>query len=172
MLTLTGDLASLTASPSGAERLCGVARMYRPSIAWGEGWFHPRAPGREHVSRFLPAQGAGGKNGAGGGTRTLTSVSSTDFHTAYGFRRPDASFWSARVRFVVWTIPSPSPGNPGLRCCPSSLYTFPAECSLRAWLGIAISGFPEFEQFCIAGFPDEHSSFLKSVASAGFATPA
>ena len=42
----------------------------------------------------------------------------------------------------------------------------------RAWLGIAISGFPEFEQFCIAGFPDEHSSFLKSVASAYFATPA
>ena len=25
--------------------------------------------------------------------------------------------------------------------------------SLRAWLGIAISGFPEFEQFCTAGFP-------------------
>jgi hypothetical protein len=42
----------------------------------------------------------------------------------------------------------------------------------RVWLGIAISGFPEFEQFCIAGFPDEHSSFLKSVASADFATPA
>ena len=31
--------------------------------------------------------------------------------------------------------------------------------SLRAWLGIAISGSPEFEQFCIAGFPGEHSSF-------------
>src|SRR5579864_4874658 len=30
---------------------------------------------------------------------------------------------------------------------------------LRAWLGIAISGFPEFEQFYIAGFPCEHSSF-------------
>jgi hypothetical protein len=30
---------------------------------------------------------------------------------------------------------------------------------LRAWLGIAVQGFPEFEQFCIAGFPDEHSSF-------------
>jgi len=40
------------------------------------------------------------------------------------------------------------------------------ECSGRAWLGIAISGFPEFGQFCIAGFPGEHSSFLKSVASA------
>jgi len=50
------------------------------------------------------------------------------------------------------------PESPELRCCPSSLYTFPAG-SLRAWLGIAISGFPEFEQFCIAGFPGEHSSF-------------
>ena len=49
--------------------------------------------------------------------------------------------------------------NPGLRCCPSSLYTFPAGFFLRAWLGIAISGFPEFGQFCIAGFPGEHSSF-------------
>ena len=46
------------------------------------------------------------------------------------------------------------------------------ECSGRAWLGSAISGFPEFGQFCIAGFPGEHSSFLKSVASAGSATPA
>jgi hypothetical protein len=25
--------------------------------------------------------------------------------------------------------------------------------SVRAWLGIAIAGFPEFGQFCIAGFP-------------------
>ena len=41
----------------------------------------------------------------------------------------------------------------GLRCCPSSLYTFPEGVALRAWLGIAISGFPDFEQFCIAGFP-------------------
>src|SRR5271155_5647636 len=40
------------------------------------------------------------------------------------------------------------------------------EHAFQAWLGIAISGFPEFGQFCIAGFPDEHSSFLKSVASA------
>jgi len=27
------------------------------------------------------------------------------------------------------------------------------EISVQAWLGIAISGFPEFGQFCIAGFP-------------------
>ena len=30
--------------------------------------------------------------------------------------------------------------------------------SVRAWLGIAISGFPDFGQFCIAGFPGERSS--------------
>src|SRR5437879_5957702 len=53
----------------------------------------------------------------------------------------------------------PPPVDPGLRCCPSSLYTFPAGVLVRAWLGIAISGFPDFEQFCIAGFPGEHSSF-------------
>ena len=46
------------------------------------------------------------------------------------------------------------------------------EHTFQAWLGIAISGFPEFGQFCIAGFPGEHSSFLKSVAYAGSATPA
>src|ERR1035441_5852391 len=38
--------------------------------------------------------------------------------------------------------------------------------SVRAWLGIAIAGFPEFEQFCIAGFPASTQVFLKSVASA------
>src|SRR5208337_1944363 len=65
----------------------------------------------------------------------------TDFHAVYGFRRPDAALGSARARFAVWTIPSPSPKNLGLRCCPSSLYTFPAGVSLRAWLGIATPAF-------------------------------
>ena len=49
-----------------------------------------------------------------------------------------------------WAFEGPRPGlrsglslhhppqNPELRCCPSSLYTFPAGVSLRAWLGIAI----------------------------------
>jgi hypothetical protein len=36
---------------------------------------------------------------------------------------------SFHIRFAVWTIPSPSPGGPGLRRCPSSLYTFPADFS-------------------------------------------
>jgi hypothetical protein len=68
---------------------------------------------------------------------------------------------SRSVRFAVWTIPSPSPRRfRGLRRCPSSLYTFPAELSVRAWLGIAISGFPEFGQFCIASFPASTQVFL------------
>jgi len=38
--------------------------------------------------------------------------------------------------------------------------------SVRAWLGIAIQGFPEFEQFCIAGFPASTQVLLKSAAYA------
>ena len=44
--------------------------------------------------------------------------------------------------------------------------------SVRAWLGIAIAGFPDFGQFCIAGFPASTQVLLKSVASASSATPA
>jgi hypothetical protein len=70
------------------------------------------------------------------------------------------------VRFAVWTIPSPCSAGAKIRRRPSSLYTFPAEFVLRAWLGIAISGFPEFGQFCIAGFPASTQVFLKSAAYA------
>jgi len=49
------------------------------------------------------------------------------------------------------------------RRCPSSLYTFPV------W-GLArdrhVTGFPEFEQFCIAGFPASTQVLLKSGAYA------
>jgi hypothetical protein len=34
----------------------------------------------------------------------------------------------------------------------------------RAWFGIAMAGFPEFEQFCTAGFP-MGTQLLKSAAS-------
>src|SRR5437870_4638026 len=74
-----------------------------------------------------------------------------------GFSYPATAFAAAhRFRNGVWGLDYPFtvPGLvPGVRCCPSSLYTFPASFS-RAWLGIAISqGSPNFEQFCIAGFP-------------------
>lgn len=66
----------------------------------------------------------------------------------------------------------PPPEGPGLRCYPSSLYTFPAGLFRRAWFGIAIAGFPEFGQFYIASFPASTQISFKSVASAGSATPA
>ena len=86
-------------------------------------------------------------------------LSPADFHTVYGFRRPDVRPLEAHARFAVWTIPSPSSGK--IRSLGAArLVSTPSRLvSLRAWLGIAISGFPEFEQFCIAGFPGEHSSF-------------
>ena len=48
--------------------------------------------------------------------------------------------------------------GPGLRRCPSSLYTFPSGV-FRTGLArdCHLTGFPEFEQFYIASFPAEHS---------------
>jgi len=43
---------------------------------------------------------------------------------------------SFSVRFASWTIPSPSPGDPELRCCPSSVYNLPAQA--LAWSPIFI----------------------------------
>jgi len=72
------------------------------------------------------------------------------FSYHFGFRRRLA----IRRPFVVWTIPLPYPHEAGLRHCPSSLYTFQTH---QAASGLARDyqerGFPEFEQFCTAGFP-------------------
>ena len=73
---------------------------------------------------------------------------------------------------MVWTIPSPYRLQEGrLRRCPSSLYTFRL---VKGGLArdYQEQGFPEFEQFCIAGFPREHPISFKSAASTNFATPA
>jgi len=101
----------------------------------------------------------------------------TDFRTSYGFRRlaaprGEASSWSG---LSLHRAPAPE-----FRCCPSSLYTFPVgprASALGPVQGLArdcqMKGFPEFGQFCIPGFPREHSQSLsKSVASTGSATPA
>ena len=45
------------------------------------------------------------------------------------------------------------------------LVSTPSRKRFRAWLGIAISGFPDFEQFYAAGFP-MGTQVLKSAASA------
>jgi hypothetical protein len=86
-------------------------------------------------------------------------LSPADFHTVYGFRRPDVKLLEGSGQVCGLDYPFTLPrklrslGAARLVSTPSRLL------SLRAWLGIAISGSPEFEQFCIAGFPGEHSSF-------------
>jgi hypothetical protein len=76
------------------------------------------------------------------------------------------AFWRAHARFAVWTIPSPSSGKFRSLGAARLVSTPSRLVSLRAWLGIAIRGFPEFEQFCIAGFPASTQGFLKSAAYA------
>jgi len=56
------------------------------------------------------------------------------------------------ARFGVWTIPSPCPEvSSGVRCCPSSLYTFP-ELAPGLARDSHLTGFPEFGQFYFASF--------------------
>src|SRR5271165_2397027 len=75
-----------------------------------------------------------------------------------GFSRPSTAFAAPAVR--VWGLDYPFTVSrmyfPVFRCCPSSLYTFPTGPDFSGQ-GLArdrhVKGFPEFEQFCIAGFP-------------------
>ena len=94
-------------------------------------------------------------------------LSPADFRTIYGFRRPGAVFAEAcgsglRSGLSLHLLPD----DPGLRCRPSSLYTFPAP---RAGLG---SGLPVPEVSPIlssSASPVSLAStqvFLKSAASA------
>ena len=86
-------------------------------------------------------------------------LSPADFHAVYGFRRPDVRPLEGSRQVCGLDYPFTLPrklrslGAARLVSTPSRLGV------LRAWLGIAVEGFPDFEQFCIAGFPDEHSSF-------------
>ena len=55
-------------------------------------------------------------------------LSPADFHAVYGFRRPDAGAFRALTPGLRSGLSlHPPPDDPGLRCRPSSLYTFPAE---------------------------------------------
>jgi len=74
---------------------------------------------------------------------------------------------SADIRFAVWTIPSPyAPvfigvsGAARLVSTPSRLVApgLARDCH--------VTGFPDFEQFCIAGFPASTQVLFKSSASA------
>jgi hypothetical protein len=87
-----------------------------------------------------------------------------DFLTRYSFRCPRRwrALLHANVGFGGLDYPFTILQNClQVRCCPSSLYTFPAACARP---GLArdrhLKGFPDFEQFYIGGFPREHSSLV------------
>ena len=94
----------------------------------------------------------------------------TDFHTLLRLSPPPTAF---AMGFGVWTIPSPCPDlAPGDRCCPSSLYTFPA-VSGRAWLGIAmLQGSPNLSSSASPVSRRALKFSLKSGAYSDSATPA
>ena len=86
--------------------------------------------------------------GAGGRNRTGTGLCPNGFSYPYGFhRRPLRAVCGLDYPFTL----APS----RFRCCPSSLYTFPEAAFAAQGLarGCHFTGFPEFEQFYIAGFP-------------------
>src|SRR5881409_2216233 len=60
-------------------------------------------------------------------------LSSADFLTGYGFRRP-----GELAGFAVWTIRSPCPAEPGLGAARLVSTPSPLDGSGRAWLGIAM----------------------------------
>ena len=115
--------------------------------------FGQHEPGAGTISRgarrpcglWLSAHRAQGRyGGAGGGTRTPMGDARRIF-------LPTTAFAAApKGAFGVWTIPSPCSAGAEGRCCPSSLYTFPLPGLAR---DCHVTGFPEFEQFYVAGFP-------------------
>ena len=94
----------------------------------------------------------------------------TDFHTRLRFSPPllpSRKVWGLDYPFTI-------PDWFRLRCCPSSLYTFPDRISpIKAWLGIAISqGSPTLSSSASPVSRRALKFALKSVASADSATPA
>ncbi len=104
------------------------ARATRPS---DRQWSHPLSAGAGRmVALLFPATRLKcGRRDSNPHER----LSSADFLTGYGFRRP-----GALAGFAVWTIPSPCPAEPGLGA--ARLVSTPSrlEGSGRAWLGIAM----------------------------------
>jgi len=106
-------------------------------------------------------QAVGRLRGAGGGTRTLTGLPPTDFHTSYGFRRRHTGVCGLDYTFTV--AERSALGAARLVSTPS-LSGLARDCHL--------TGFPEFEQFCVPGFPQAHPNDLQVRCVYRSATPA
>ena len=145
-------IVDILGSRAALKRRLGLAGRYR---RWCEGRVVPSsASGREHGVPLFPGAIERGEQWCGRrDSNPHEPLSSTDFHTVYGFRRPDAAFWSDASGLRSGLSLHRPPEDPGIRCCPSSLYTFPAR-TFRPGLArdCHVTGFPEFGQFCIAGF--------------------
>ena len=138
------------------------SREVKRNLPWA-GWCHPLRRRGIMVTRNQSASKLRSKE-SWCGRRDLNPHSpcgKTDFLTRLRLSPPLHS----TARFGVWTIPSPLSRmyRRGFRCCPSSLYTFPTGFPRK---GLArdrhLTGFPEFEQFCIAGFPTSTQVFRLS----------
>src|SRR5712692_9964715 len=85
-------------------------------------------------------------HGAGGGTRTLTGLPPTDFRTSYGFRRRPTGVCGLDYTFTVaFRLPWRCALGAARLVSTPSLSGLARDCHL--------TGFPDFEQFCVPGFP-------------------
>ena len=83
-----------------------------------------------------------------GGLEPPRPIKVCGFSYHFGFRR-----LGSRVRGLDYPFTIPPDGGLGA----ARLVSTPSQNDSWAWLGIAIQGFPDFEQFYSAGFPDGHS---------------
>ncbi len=111
---------------------------------------------RAEAGRFRPKTGQDGSILASprkrvvraGGLEPPRPVRVCGFSYHFGFRR-----LVSRVRGLDYPFTIPPDGGLGA----ARLVSTPSQKDSWAWLGIAIQGFPDFEQFYSAGFPDGHS---------------
>ena len=101
--------------------------------------------------------------GAGGGTRTLTGLPPTDFRTSYGFRRRHKGVCGLDYTFTLANAQASALGA-------ARLVSTPSLSGLAR--GCHLTGFPDFEQFCVPGFPRAHSNDLQVRCVYHSATPA
>ena len=91
-------------------------------------------------------------------------LSPADFHAVYGFRRPDSKASASGLRSGLSLHPPPE--DPELRCCPSSLYTFPVGVSSGLGSGLPFKVSPNLSSSTSPVSQASTQVFLKSAAYA------
>ncbi len=124
------------------------------------------APGRDIVSRCFPAQDTEEAMVRAEGVEPSRALRPYGFSCHFGFRRRPVGVRGLDYPFTVRS-------HSGVRCCPSSLYTFPAG-SVPSGLGsgLPFQGSPTLSSSASPVSRASTQVLLKSVASADSATPA